>query len=170
MVHHSLRDLHKRHAQVAKLVLLRLNDEVAGQPQTLDADELTVEHLLPRKPGINSPWRALFPDPADRERYTESLGNLVLVSKAQNDRAGNLDFARKREVLFGTGPQLPVNEFVRRQTEWTAPQIEAREADLLRILDHIWQIGPPPGRRAAPAGGEGPPPSKRRKEPQAAGA
>ena len=170
MVHHSLRDLHKRHAQVAKLVLLRLNDELAGQPQNLDADELTVEHLLPRKPGINSPWRALFPDPADRERYTESLGNLVLVSKAQNDRAGNLDFARKREVLFGTGPQLPVNEFVRRQTQWTGQEIETREAELLRILDQIWQIGAPPARRAAPAGGEGSPPSRRRKEPQAASA
>jgi hypothetical protein len=170
MVHHSLRDLHKRHAQVAKLVLLRLNDVLAGQPQNLDADDLTVEHLLPRKPGVNSPWRALFPDPADRERCAESLGNLVLVSKVQNDRAGNLDFARKREVLFGPGPQLPINEFVSRQSQWTAQEIETREAELLQILDQIWQIGPAPGRRAAPAAGDVTPPSRRRKEPQAASA
>jgi hypothetical protein len=153
MVHHSLRDLHKRHAQVAKLVLLRLNDVLAGKPQRLDAEEFTVEHLLPRKPGINSPWRAHFPDPADRDRFTESLGNLVLVSKLQNDKAGNLDFARKREVLFGTGPHLPINEYVRRQTEWKAVQIEAREAELLKLLDGIWQIGPPPGRRGDPPTG-----------------
>lgn len=153
MVHHSLRDLHKRHAQMAKLVLLRLNDLLAGKPQRLNAEEFTVEHLLPRKPGINSPWRAHFPDPADRERFTESLGNLVLVSKLQNDKAGNLDFTRKREVLFGTGPHLPINEFVRRQTEWTAARIEAREAELLELLDRIWQIGPPPGRRSDPPTG-----------------
>lgn len=150
MVHHSLRDLHKRHAQVAKLVLLRLNDVLAGKPQRLKGDEFTVEHLLPRKPGINSPWRAHFPDPADRDRFTESLGNLVLVSKLQNDKAGNLDFARKREVLFGTGPHLPINEYVRRQTEWKSAQIEAREAELLKLLDGIWQIGSPPGRRSEP--------------------
>jgi hypothetical protein len=169
-VHHSLRDLHKRHAQVAKLVLLRLNDVLAGQPQNLDADDLTVEHLLPRKPGTNSPWRALFPDPVDRERCTESLGNLVLVSKVLNDKAGNLDFARKREVLFGSDPQLPINEFVSRQSLWTAQEIETREADLLRILDQIWQIGPPPGRRSAPPAGNVTPPSRRRKESQAASA
>ena len=155
MVHHSLRDLHKRHAQVARLVLLRLNDVLAGKPQRLDAEEFTVEHLLPRKPGINSPWRAhaYFPDPADRDRCTESLGNLVLVSKLQNDKAGNLDFAHKRQVLFGTGPHLPINEFVRRQTEWKRAQIEAREAELLKLLDHIWQIGPPPGRKPEPPTG-----------------
>lgn len=171
MVHYNLRDLHKRHAQVAKLVLLRLNDVLAGRPQNLKADDLTVEHLLPRKPGINSPWRALFPDPADRERCTESLGNLVLVSKLQNDKAGNLDFARKREVLFGSGPHLPVNEFVSRQSQWTVQEIETRETELLGLLHQIWQIGPPPPRSGVAAvADEAIPPSKRRKERQAADA
>ena len=72
-------------------------------------EDLTVEHVLPRKPGTNSPWRGCFPDPAERDQYTESLGNLVLVTKAQNDKAGNLDFARKKEVLFKAAgaPTLP---------------------------------------------------------------
>ena len=165
-VHHNLRDLHRRHAAMAKLVLLRLNDFLAGTPQNLPMQDLTVEHLLPRKPSASGSWRALFPDPADRDRYTESLGNLVLVPKAQNDRAGNLGFTHKKDVLFGAGPPLPINDFVRRQTEWNAHQIREREAELLHHLDRIWAIGPPPSRHAEPSV-DAAATAKRRKQPQA---
>jgi hypothetical protein len=136
---------------MAKLVLLRLNDLMAGRPQDLAIEDFTVEHLLPRKPGTNSLWRQWFPDPAERGRCMESLGNLVLMTKAQNDKAGNLDFARKQDVLFKAGgaPPLPVNEYVRRQSEWKAEQIREREAELLRHLDRLWQIGPPHRRAEA---------------------
>jgi hypothetical protein len=151
IIHYNLRDLHARSAPMAKLVLLRLNDQIAGKPQNLAVEDLTVEHLLPRKPGANSRWRELFPDPAERGRCTESLGNLVLMTKAQNDRAGNLDFQRKQEVLFKIGGALllPINDSVRRHPEWLAAQIREREADLLRRLDQLWQIGPPQRRAEA---------------------
>jgi hypothetical protein len=163
-IHHNLRDLHARSAPMAKLVLLRLNDHMAGTPQDVPFDELSIEHLLPRKPGINGPWRASFPDPAERDRHTESLGNLVLVTKAQNDKAGNQDFPHKKAVLFASGaPALPVNAYVGRQDEWKSQQIREREAELLHYLDQLWNIGPPPSRGAmAPA------PSKRARQPQAA--
>ena len=96
---HNLRDLHARSAPMAKLVLLRLNEEMAGGPQDLPVDDLTVEHLLPRKPAPTSRWREWYPDPAERGQCTELLGNLVLMTRAQNDKAGNQDFARKQEVL-----------------------------------------------------------------------
>ena len=62
--------------------------------------ELTVEHVLPKKHGAGSAWRGAFPDAQEREQCTEALGNLVLVSKAQNDKAGNLEFARKHAIYF----------------------------------------------------------------------
>ena len=132
---------------MAKLVLLRLNDHLAGVPQAVPSEDLSIEHLLPRKPGANSPWRAVFPDPAERDRHTESLGNLVLVTKAQNDKAGNLDFLHKKNVLFkAEGTSLPINAYVRQQAEWTSHQIKEREAELLRHLDQLWKIGPAPVR------------------------
>ncbi len=169
-IHHNLRDLHARSAPMAKLVLLRLNDHLAGSPQNVPFEDLSIEHLLPRKPGINSPWRECFPDPAERDRHTESLGNLVLVTKTQNDKAGNLDFARKQDVLFKAAgaPTLPVNAYVRRQGEWKASQIREREAELLRHLDQIWNFGPAPS-RPEPTSGAGTP-SKRARQPQTAGA
>jgi hypothetical protein len=151
-IRHNLRDLHTRSAPLAKLVLLRLNEAMAGAPQELPADDLTVEHLLPRKPSANSRWRQWFPDPAERGQCTESLGNLVLMTRAQNDRAGNQEFARKQQVLFAAGSAaLPINDYVRGQTEWRPAQIRAREADLLAHLYRLWDIAPAPP-RPDPAG------------------
>lgn len=151
-IRHNLRDLHARSAPLAKLVLLRLNEEMAGRPQDLPVEDLTVEHILPRKPSANSRWRQWFPDPSERGRCTESLGNLVLMTRAQNDRAGNQDFARKQQVLFAEGGlTLPVNEHVRGQTEWRPSQIREREAELLAHLYRMWDIAPPQRSVASPS-------------------
>lgn len=141
---YNLRDLHARDASTAKHLLLRLTDHMAGEPQSLSfPDDMSVEHVLPRKSSPNSQWRGWFADPGEREVYTESLGNLVLVTKSQNDRAGNLDFARKLEVYFKTaGAPLPtLNEALRGLTEWKASQIKARETELLRLIESVWNFG-----------------------------
>jgi hypothetical protein len=60
-----------------------------------------------------SAWRGAFPDAQEREQCTRALGNLVLVSKAQNDKAGNLEFARKHAIYFPSGdgaPLLAIND------------------------------------------------------------
>jgi len=155
-MHFNLRDLHARSAQTCKLVLLRLNDQIMGRPQGLDSESLTVEHVLPRKHGSSSQWRSWFPEPDERSACIESLGNLVLVTKAQNDKASNLDFAKKRDIYFATlGAPIPaLNEAVRPQREWKAQQIKAREAELLRHLDALWSIGASSGRKDAGEGAE----------------
>ena len=103
---YNLRNLHSRSQLTCKLLLLRLNDEIAGKPQNLDPGDYTVEHVLPQRPGRNSQWRTWFPQPDERERSTHSLGNLVLVTREQNERARNADFARKLVAYFsGSKPE-----------------------------------------------------------------
>ena len=140
---HNLRDLHVRNAPAAKHLLLRLGDAKAGRAESATfPDDMTVEHVLPRKLSATSQWRGWHPDPEVRDRCTQSLGNLVLVTKGQNDRAGNLDFARKLEVYFNTpGAPAPIlNEDLRGRTEWKAVDIKAREARLVRLIEELWQI------------------------------
>jgi hypothetical protein len=154
-IQHNLRDMHGRHAATAKHLLLRLTDAMAGEPQSLSLpNSMTVEHVLPKKLGANSPWRKWHPDPADRELCTDSLGNLVLVTKDQNDKAGNHEFARKLEVYFNTrgAPTVALNEDLRGRTQWTAREIRAREAELLHLVEELWRFGLP-RRGRAPAGG-----------------
>jgi hypothetical protein len=102
-----------------------------------------VEHVLPKKLSANSQWRDWHPDPENRERCTDSLGNLVLVTKDQNDKAGNSDFERKLQVYFNTrgAPAVAINEDLRGKTEWKAREIMAREAELFQLIEELWQFG-----------------------------
>ena len=121
---------------------MNVNDEVAGSAQNLEPGNLTVEHVLPQKPGRNSQWRDWFPTADQRETCTQSLGNLILVSKDENDRARNMEFARKREVYFAGGIDmvLPITRDVHAQSVWLAADIQARETRLLELINHLWRL------------------------------
>ena len=112
---------------------------------------MTVEHVLPRKLSATSQWRGWHPDPEIRDRCTQSLGNLVLVTKAQNDRAGNLDFARKLDIYFNfPGAPIPIlNEDLRGRTEWKTADIKAREAQLMQLIEELWKLDLPKLREQA---------------------
>jgi hypothetical protein len=145
-IEYNLRDLHVRNAPAAKHLLLRLGDAEAGKPESATLPEdMTVEHVLPRKLGATSQWRGWHPDPEIRDRCTHSLGNLVLVTKAQNDRAGNLDFARKLEIYFNTpGAPIPIlNQDLRGRADWRTADIKAREARLMRLIEELWDFDLP---------------------------
>jgi len=85
---------------------------------------------------------------------TESLGNLLLVTKGQNDRAGNLDFARKLAIYFDTrdAPIPVVNESLRDRTEWKPHHVKAREAQLLELIARLWDFEPARARELEPVG------------------
>jgi len=139
---YNLRNLHERHPQTCKLVLLRLNDELAGAPQCLDPVEWTVEHVLPQSPGRNGQWREWFPDTDEREMLTQSLGNLVLTRRTQNDKASNQDFARKKAVYFkhASGEMPAITREIETAETWTATHVRAREDRFLQILTRIWRL------------------------------
>ena len=66
----------------------------------------------------------------------------MLVTKDQNDRASNLGFAKKLDVYFNSpGDPIPtINTHLRGRTEWRAHDIRAREADLLQLIEQLWQF------------------------------
>lgn len=144
-IQHNLRDLHERNAPAAKHLLMRLTEQKAGgAPFGLPPSDVTVEHVLPRKLSAQCLWRQWHPDPAERERFTESLGNLVLVTKSQNDRAGNQELARKLDIYFNTpGAPIPaINEDLRGRSHWLPADIGAREVELMRLIEELWGFNP----------------------------
>lgn len=168
---YNLRRLHARSQLTCKLVLLRLNDELAGAPQNLDPGDFTVEHVLPQKPSRNSAWRSWFPSADERETCTNSIGNLVLVTRHQNDRARNAELARKLDVYFRTpGTRAPrITAELEGITEWRAPQVLAREDRLLMLVRSMWQLETSKAGDAAMLDEEGRGRARRRTAPVAAG-
>ena len=142
-ISHHLKDLHRRNAGMAKLVLMRLEDELAGQPLRADPSELTVEHILPLRPAPTSDWKRLFADAETRADCQASLGNLALVTTRQNDRAKNKDFAEKLAIYREAEPGAPLlvsNGDILSASCWSAEDIRTREDRMLDILARIWRL------------------------------
>lgn len=137
-----LRDLHKRNPKICKLLLLRLSDERGGAVTPSDPDLYTIEHVLPQRPSATSEWRRWFPGAEERNICTESLGNLVLISQKQNDKARNASFNEKKKI-YGSAdavPLLPVTRDVLTVDEWRRFEVEAREEQFLNVLEQIWRL------------------------------
>jgi Protein of unknown function DUF262/Protein of unknown function (DUF1524) len=143
----NLSKLHERNAQICKLVLLRLNDEIAGELQNVDPEKYSVEHILPKNYGADSEWQQLF-TPEQRDQSIQLLGNLTLVTKSQNERAANMDFAGKRaiyaEARAGVGPLAITRELVNVE-QWGPAELAARSEQMLARVNEIWRIPPAVG-------------------------
>ena len=146
LIMRNLRNLHRRNQQICKLVLLRLSADMAetvGIEERFDPADFTVEHVLPQKPPAGGQWRKWFPNADLREKSMAGLGNLVLVSKAQNVAAGSGEFAHKLRVYFGNQDQ-PVAKLtgsLRGLTSWQPEFVRQRNRKLTERLKAIWQIG-----------------------------
>ena len=142
---YHLRTFYKRDQPVCKLLLLRLNDEIARSVTLLEPSDYSIEHVLPLRPGAKSEWRRWFPDGEERESCTDSLGNLVIVTKSQNEKARNKEFARKREIYrgFDDKPVLAITRDALEASGWRAQEIRAREAKLMDLIRETWGIDLP---------------------------
>jgi len=65
-----------------------------------DFDAITVEHVLPQMPDVNSQRLQWSPDQTAREKEVPRLGNLALLNRRQNSAAKNCEFDKKKENYF----------------------------------------------------------------------
>jgi len=138
-----LKDFHKRNPKVCKLLLLRLGDELGDPAANVDPELYTIEHVLPQRPSAASPWRQCFASAEERSQLVESLGNLVLITQQENDKARNASFELKKEIYAkatGKAPLLAITRDVLYEREWRRPEIEAREQRLIALIEQLWRI------------------------------
>ena len=138
-----LKDTHKRGAAMCKLLLMRIEDELAGVPLAVEAKFLTVEHVLPIRPAGTSNWKTVFPNAEERADCLGSLGNLALVSEKQNEKAKNKDFADKLPIYREPQPGVPPlfsNADIFSASSWGPDNVRDREAKLLGVVAKIWRI------------------------------
>lgn len=135
-----LRNLYRRNPPVCKLLLMRINDRLSGAVTLEDPRHLSVEHVLPNRPAVNSDWREMYREPDVREAATHCLGNYSLLPDKLNDRLRNRSFAEKKAQIaeyFGNGPMLGVVADVVSAPVWDFATVAAREARFLDVLGEI---------------------------------
>jgi len=127
-------------SQFCKYVLLRLDAALSDGGVIYDYPLITIEHVLPQTPGINSQWNDLFPE---LEKYVHKLGNLVLLTRIRNPKAGNYEFDKKKEVYFKSKDGMVsfhLTTQVINEKFWTPDVVERRQKELLEKLIKIWRL------------------------------
>ena len=131
----------KKGGKVSRLVLLRMNEHIAGKALNLTPDAVTLEHILPENVPRTSPWRETFSG-AQREHYWRSIGNMMALGLDANRVVRNAPFPRKLEVYRNDAnrAELPINDDVLAATDWNPDAVQAREDRLLAIAVEMWQL------------------------------
>ena len=125
---------------------MRLGDSMSGRPTAADPEAYTIEHILPQRPSATSEWKRVFPSAEERSQCVESLGNLVLISQDQNDKARNASFEAKKAIYgqsSNTAPLLAITSEVLAKEQWTQDEIEEREHRLMALIANLFRIEVP---------------------------
>lgn len=129
-------------ARALAVILLRLDELVSGGGATYDHDVITVEHVLPQQPKPDSKWVSWLPSPQERLHWVHRLGNLALLTRKKNSAANNYDFDRKKSAYFAKGGVSPfaLTTQVLGHAQWTTAELDARQAQLMEVLEQEWRL------------------------------
>lgn len=137
-------DIYLANARVRRYVLLRLEELIAAEGNPIfQPKTITIEHVLPQHPRVDSTWRTLFTD-EERRHWTNRLANLILLGRIKNSAAATFDFEVKKDRYFKgrsgvTTFALAVE--VLNESSWTPQVLEQRQSRLVGELTEAWQLG-----------------------------
>lgn len=123
-------------AHLARYYLRAIDKTIKADPQpeyvaNEDADQITLEHVLPINPG--SDWNA---DDETAQAAQRFLGNMVLLRANQNTEIGNVAFSEKSVVYKQSG--YSVTNQVAEYPKWTMDEIRERQAALAKVAVKTW--------------------------------
>lgn len=121
-----------------KVVLLKVDEKLSEGSASYDHPIISIEHVLPQNPAEGSQWLKAFSEPK-RNELTNKIGNLVLLSKRKNSKAGNYEFKTKLEKYFKTDTISPfaLTTQVLNYEQWTPDDIQERT---LMMANHVLEI------------------------------
>jgi hypothetical protein len=131
----SLRTTAGRNRKIVRYVLSALEKQLGGHPPELEDPSVSVEHVLPGRPGAG--WERFAAEQLDNFVYR--IGNMALLAASRNRDLGNADFAAKREIYRASGFRLTARigeDYV----EWTPQAIERRQRALAKLATATWRI------------------------------
>ncbi len=122
------------------LVMRRVSWALSPQrdPGPIDGKNVTVEHVLPRRPSKSSHWRVAFPTPQSIADHCNRLGNLSFLTLHDNHHAGTNDYIVKRLLLAQSASRFVLSERAAAHAEWTPDVIMARTEELIEALFSVW--------------------------------
>ena len=124
----------------AKYLLLKLDLIYRGSSTPMIPQAIaSIEHILPRNPSADSQWVKDF-SAAEREEWTNKLGNLVLISRRKNTSQGNRDYVEKKEKYFEKNIEMfPTSlRIYQNYPEWKLSDLKKNHSDVVTELLNVY--------------------------------
>lgn len=124
----------------AKYLLLKLDLIYRGSSTPMIPQAIaSIEHILPRNPSADSQWVKDFSE-AEREEWTNKLGNLVLISRRKNTSQGNKDYVEKKEKYFEKNIEMFPNSIriYQNYPEWKLSDLKKNHSDVVTELLNVY--------------------------------
>lgn len=123
--------------KLVKYILARLESQWSGRFCDPETDPASIEHILPENP--TQAWEESFPR-TQWESAVYRLGNLTLLSPADNRRLGNAHYQEKRVVYSQSSYTLTRHIPELAPEEWTPAFLELRQQEMAHRARDIWRI------------------------------
>ncbi|WP_434657510.1 DUF262 domain-containing protein [Sulfurimonas sp. NW9] len=141
--HDSLKHspLYSNSSKATKYVLYKAEyfKNTQNRTQTVNYEDLTVEHILPQTEYANlgSCWTYSF-DLGEYEKYVHTLGNLTLVTQEKNSQLGNRCFDEKKSI-YQTDSFMMTKELETKYSDWSSEEIEKHADEMIdECVMKIW--------------------------------
>ena len=121
-----------------KYVVMKLDYLYQNHAQRMHFETVSVEHILPHNPSDNSQWVQDFTQ-EQREKWTNRMGNLVIITRRKNSSQGRLDFSEKVKKYFQRNIDTCPNSLrvLSNYQRWTPVElVENHETLIERMRDH----------------------------------
>jgi len=119
----------------SKYILAKLDYMIGENSTQRKIIASSIEHVLPQNPKANSDWNKTF-TVEEKEKWTNHISNLVLLSKRKNSSASNLDFKDKKDkYLCERITDLPSSMKVLKYDEWNPIILKEREFEILKLFN-----------------------------------
>lgn len=136
----NLRNFYRKgNYQWPKYILMRLNLERYDNRNVKIqyGQNINVEHILPRNPDSGY-WTQRFNDELEREKWTNRLGNLVLLDGRKNYKASNRPFPKKYREYFDKKSDFAITNELSDLDNWTPTKLKERHKELIDECLTLW--------------------------------
>ncbi len=118
--------------------LLGINTELQADPQILNQESCTIEHILPKSDEHWKNWDG-FSD-ADKGAWAHRLGNLTLMGPADNKPGPkfNGNFDKKLESYRDSG--LAITRKIAEFSDWNVESVRHRQIEMAKIAVRVWKF------------------------------
>lgn len=129
-----------RDAWRRRAIAARVNAALPNGRNFAPGEDITVEHVLPTNHCLI--WEQAGWTAAQQRECSELIGNWVILTAAQNNRAGQRPLPYKLDVYFNTkgAPVHVMTENVRGVTDWNEDSVRVRTDIFARALLAYWNI------------------------------